>query len=111
MLASPARTGRFRALSLDYVLQLGRELFAEQPLLPRADPYRAGRLAALIASKAPGTNAALFSAPGAGCPPERVDARLEEVDADVLADLQRRQQADALSPYVADCEVWRRMAA
>ncbi len=111
MLASPATAGRFRALSLEYVLQLGRELYAEAPLLHREDPYRAGRLAALIASKAPRVNAARFDAPHAGCAPAEVDARLEEASPETLVELQARQRSAVLTPYAADREVWRRMAA
>lgn len=110
-LAPPLAAGRFRALSLAFVLKLGRELYAEHPLLHRDDPERAKRLAALIVCKAPQVNAAQFQAPRAGCAPEEVDARLAEVGLEVLAHLHARQGQDALTPFVADCEVWRRMAA
>ncbi len=110
-LAPPLAAGRFRALSLDFVLKLGRELYAEQPLLHRDEPERACRLAALIVCKAPRVNAALFEPPQAGCAPDRVGSRLAEVAVEVLAELSGRQAASALTPYAVDCEVWRRMAA
>ena len=110
-LSPPMTAGRFRALSLAFVLKLGRELYAERPLLHRDDPERAKRLAALIVCKAPQVNAALCEAPQTGCDPDRVGARLAEVGLEVLAYLQAKQSEAALTPYVADAEVWRRMAA
>ena len=110
-LAPPVTAGRFRALSLAFVLKLGRELYAAEPLIHRLEPERAKRLAALILCKAPEVNAALFEAPRAGCPPEHVDARLAEVGVEVMAYLQARHAASALNPYTVDVEVWRRMAA
>ena len=50
---------RFECLSFDYVLEMGCELFAEDPLLHHNDPARARRLAWLIAHKAEGVSAAL----------------------------------------------------
>jgi hypothetical protein len=110
-LAPPMAAGRFRALSLAFVLKLGRELYAERPLLQRDEPERAKRLAALIVCKAPKVNAALFAAPRAACRPDEVASRLAEVGVEVLANLQVKQAQDALTPFVADSEVWRRMAA
>jgi hypothetical protein len=110
-LAPPIAAGRFRALSLAFVLQLGRELYAEQPLLHRTDPERAKRLAALIVCKSPQVNAILFDVPAAGCKPDQVSARLAELGLEVLADLSGRQSRQTLTPYVVDCEVWKRMAA
>ena len=110
-LAPPATAARFRAATLSFVLRLGRELYAEQPLLHRADPERARRLAALILCKAPQANAALFAAPSAGCAPDQVAARLAEVGPEILAHLASRQSLEGPSPYAADREVWRRMAA
>ena len=59
---TPADTRRFEKLSFDYVLELGCELFAEDPMLHRNDPQRARRLAWLIAERSPDVNAALFAA-------------------------------------------------
>ena len=47
-LTPPVTRDRFAKLSLSYVGELGKELFAEEPLLHRKDPERAARLAALI---------------------------------------------------------------
>ncbi len=110
-LAPPLAAARFRALTLPFVLKLGRELYAEQPLLHRLDPERAKRLAALIVCKAPKVNAALFEIPHGDCKPDQVGARLAEVGIDVMAHLSGKQAGAALTPYAVDCEVWRRMAA
>ena len=110
-LAPPLTAGRFRALTLTFVLKLGRELYAEQPLLHQADPERAKRLAALIVCKAPRVNAALFEVAGAGCKPEQVQSRLAEVGIELMAQLASRQADATLTPWTVDCEVWRRMAA
>ncbi len=107
----PPAPERFRALSLGHVLKLGAELFSEAPLLHRDDPARARRLALLILAKAPDVNAALFSAPGAGCPPEAVSARVATVPTELLLALQAKAAAGDLTPASADREVWRRMAA
>jgi len=64
-LAPPVTRDRFAKLSLNSVLDLGKELFSEEPLLPHKDIERAQRLAALIIAKAPDINAALFVAPRA----------------------------------------------
>ncbi len=110
-LVPTGEAGRFRALSLAFVIRLGCDLFSEEPLLHRVAPERARRLAALIVFKAPQVNAALFAAPRAGCGPDRVSTRLETLDGEVLARLHVSQSQDALTPWVADAEVWRRMAA
>jgi hypothetical protein len=110
-LAPPMEAGRFRALQLPFVLQLGRELFSARPLMQREDPERAIRLAALIVCKAPQINAALFSAPAPGCRPEEVVTRLADLDVLLMASLYTRHAASALNPATVDNEVWRRMAA
>ena len=110
-LAPPLAAARFRALTLAFVLKLGRELYAEQPLLHRADPERAKRLAALIVCKAPKVNAALFELPHPCCTAEQIGARLAEVGIEVLAHLSGKQADATLTPWTVDCEVWRRMAA
>ena len=65
---TPGDARRFEKLSLDYVLELGCEMFAEDPLLHQTDPQRARRLAWLIHDRSPDVNAALFAAPAAACP-------------------------------------------
>jgi hypothetical protein len=110
-LVPPAQRARFQALSLPFVMDLGREMFAEQPLLQQTRSDRVMRLAALILSKAPDINAALFQAPRAGCAPVEVAAELTEVSLSVLGALYDRQRKAALTPAAVDRQVWRRMAA
>jgi len=107
----PLDPGRFAALSLNYVTQLGQEVFAEDPLLHRSDQERAKRLAALLYAKAPKVNAALFSAPAKGCRPDEVATKFANVGIDVMARLLTKAQQGELSPAAADREVWKRMAA
>ena len=102
---------RFRALSLDFILKLGAEAFAERPLLHRTDPVMARRLASLIAAKAPEANAALFVAPMVNCNPDHVLKRVASLSIDVMADLYNRQNQEKLTTFVADSLVWKRMAA
>ena len=51
---TPGDARRFEKLGFDYVLTLGCELFAEDPLLHHNDPERARRLAWLIHCSPPG---------------------------------------------------------
>ena len=102
---------RFETLSCDYVLEMGCELFAEDPLLHRTDPGRARRLAWLIADRAPEINAALFAADAAGCAPELVEPRFCALPEMVMRQLQSRAAHGRLSAVAADKAVWGRLAA
>lgn len=102
---------RFETLSFDYVLEMGCELFAEDPLLHRTDPARARRLAWLIAHRTEGVNAALFAAPEAGCPAELVEPRFCALPEPIMRQLQTRAAHGRLSAVAADKAVWGRMAA
>lgn len=102
---------RFRKLSLPFVIQLGQELFAEQPRLQHTDPEKARRLGLLIASKAPEINAALFVAPAERCPAHQVATRFCTLSFEVMAGLYSRQSSGILDAVSADREVWRRLAA
>jgi hypothetical protein len=110
-LTPPVTRDRFAKLSLSYVGELGKELFAEEPLLHRKDPERAARLAALIVSKASEINAALFIAPARGCRIEDVQVRYVQLGVEVMATLLERQNSGALTNVEADRQVWRRLAA
>lgn len=110
-LTPPMARDRFAALSLNYVGELGKELFAEEPLLHQKDRERAERLAALIVAKAPDVNAALFVAPGRGCRPGDVQVRFAQLGIEIMAALLQRQNAGALTNLEADRQVWRRLAA
>ena len=109
---SPRAIGsRFAPVDFDFVATLGQELFAQAPLAHRTHPGRAQKLCALLRFTAPHFNAALFLAPSDRCRPDEVQFRFASLDADHLATLQRRQDAGALTPVLADREVWRRLAA
>jgi hypothetical protein len=110
-LAPPMERDRFAKLSMNYVSELGRELYAEEPLLHLKDVERATRLAALIISKTPEVNAALFIAPGRGCLVEQVQVRYAQIGLEVMGALLQRQKAGSLTNIEADRQVWRRLAA
>ncbi|WP_309643245.1 hypothetical protein [Phenylobacterium sp.] len=102
---------RFQSLPFEAVGKLGRELFAENPLLHLNRQERACRLATLIIAKAPRVNAALFVSPSYGCDPEEVMFRVATLGANVMAGLSHRQDEGLLDTLSTDREVWRRLAA
>ncbi len=110
-MAPPVASQRFRALSMGFVEKLGRELFAEEPLLHRFHPERARRLASLILLKQPQVNAALFVAQARGCDEKLVAVRYAEISFEVMGLLYERQQHGNLTTVEADRQVWRRLAA
>lgn len=102
---------RFERLGLDYVVELGCELFSEDPMLHRNDPERARRLAWLIAARSPEINAALFAAPEAGCPADLVEPRFCALPQTAMQQLHRRDERGRLDAVAADRAVWNRLAA
>jgi hypothetical protein len=102
---------RFERLDFDYILELGCELFAEDPLLHRNDPDKARRLAWLIADRSPEVNAALFAAPARDCAPELVEPRFCALPEAVMHQLNASDHLGTLTPVAADRVVWNRMAA
>ncbi|HWA60844.1 MAG TPA: hypothetical protein VG939_05690 [Caulobacteraceae bacterium] len=111
MPSQKATAWRYRRLSLDFICELGAELYAEIPLLQVEAPERAARLAAMIVAKDPKINAGLFVAPAFHCAPEQVSVRLTTIPDAQMAELWRRQQSGALNNLEADRQVWRRLAA
>jgi hypothetical protein len=112
--ASPVTSAdarRFEKLGFDYLLELGCELFAGDPLLHRNDPERARRLAWLIHDRSPEVNAALFAAPAAGCDPNLVEPRFCTLPDTVMRQLKARAAKGKLNARTADRAVWMRMAA
>jgi hypothetical protein len=110
-IAAPLRAAHVQALSFDFVMQLGRELFAEEPLLAHAAPATARRLAALIVARQPEINAALFVAPAKDCDPDEVQVRFVAIGLEIMSLLHERQEAGNLTNVYADRQVWRRLAA
>ena len=111
LLTPPMLARRFSALTLDCVEKLGREIFAEEPRLQHRRLERAKRLAALIVTKAPEVNAALFVAPSRSCRYDQVAVRLASLDVGLLGRLHNEQQSGQLTPALADKLVWAQAAA
>lgn len=110
-LAPPVAARRFARLTHGFVDRLGAELFSEDPLLPHHDLERAQRLAALIVTKTPEINAALFVATAVGCPLNQVQSRYCQIGFEVMGLLYERQKHGGLTTIEADRQVWRRLAA
>lgn len=102
---------RFERLSFDHVMDLGCELFAEDPLMHRNDPERARRLAWLIHDRSPDVNAALFAAPQVDCDPALVEPQFCALPYPVMRQLHARDEKGKLDAVAADRVVWGRMAA
>lgn len=108
---TPGDARRFEKLGFDYVLELGCELFAEDPMLHHNDPGRARRLAWLIADRAPEINAALFAADAPGCAPELVEPRFCALPDAVIRQLSTKARRGRLDSVACDKAVWNRLAA
>ena len=112
--ASPVTSAdarRFEKLGFDYLMELGCERFAEDPLMHRNDPERARRLAWLIHDRSPDVNAALFAAPETDCDPALVEPQFCALPDAVMRQLQVRGGKGKLDAVAADRAVWGRMAA
>ena len=110
VLTPPMIARRFSALTLECVQKLGQEIFAEEPRLQHRRLERAKRLAALIVSKAPEVNAALFVAPARSCRYDHVAVRMASLDLALLSRLHSEQQSGRLTPAIADQLVWAQAA-
>jgi hypothetical protein len=100
-----------RRLAFPAILRMGQELYAREPLLQRTNPQRARRLAALISTKAPMINAALFVAPAQDCAAEEVIVRFVNCAPSAMAELHALQETGELDAVSADRRIWRRLAA
>jgi len=110
-LASAKQKTTAAPLNFDFISRMGQELYSEDPLVHKNRIERAKRLAALIVTKAPTVNAALFLAPMRGCSTDQVAYRYAQVDFAVLCGLASRQNDGALTTVEADRSVWKRLAA
>lgn len=106
----PLDEDRFAALSADFIAQLGKEMFAEEPEAHRKNTDRARRLAYLIQLKMPRINAASFVATGDG-DPLHVDAAFKSLNDVVVGAMYEQQMRGQLDARKIDYEVWHRMAA
>ncbi|MFT4074453.1 MAG: hypothetical protein QM647_02905 [Asticcacaulis sp.] len=105
----PLDAERFSALSVDYISQLGKEMFAEDAQAHRHNPERARRLCYLLHLKMPRVNAAQFFAMGNR--PENVDASFKSLNEMAMGMMFEQQTAGMLDARKVDHEVWHRMAA
>jgi len=102
---------RFRGLSFDDVMYMGRELFSQYPDLQISHPQRAQRLAYLIVMKAPGINAIQFLPGYPGCRPEHVSFRYCDLAFEIMANMISRQRGSGLDSVWVNTNVWGRLAA
>lgn len=106
---NPLDAERFSALSVDYIAQLGKEMFAEDVQAHRHNPERARRLCYLLHLKMPRINAAQFFVTGDA--PESVDASFKSLNEMAMGMMYEQQNAGMLDARKVDSEVWHRMAA
>ena len=92
----------------------GRRAFRRQPApAGEQEPERAPRLAVMIVAIAPRINAALFSGPGASAAsPQAVGVRFETVvHRRACRPLGETASRRSVTAWLADSQVWRRLAA
>ena len=107
----PLDAERFSALSVDYIAQLGKEMFAEDVQAHRNNPERARRLAYLIHLKMPRVNAAQFFVTSTSGASESVDASFKSLNEMAMELMFAQQKIGQLDSRKVDNEVWHRMAA
>ena len=107
----PLDAERFESLSLDYIAQLGKEMFAEDAMAHRKNSERARRLAYLINLKMPRINAAQFFVMAANGQPESVDAAFKSLNEMAMGMMYEQQMRGQLDANKVDHAVWHRMAA
>lgn len=107
----PLDAQRFEALSLDYIAQLGKEMFAENAQAHRLNPERARRLCYLIHMKMPRVNAAQFFNQGTSGRPEEVEASFKSLNDMAMAMMFDQQRQGQLDASKVDDAVWQRRAA
>jgi hypothetical protein len=106
----PLDAERFSALSIDYIAQLGREMFAEDAMAHRSNPERARRLCYLIQLKMPRVNAAQFYVTALG-DPMAIETDFQSINEMALGMMLQQQVAGMLDARKVDAAVWHRMAA
>ncbi len=107
----PLDADRFSALSIDYIAQLGREMFAEDAGVHRRNPERARRLAYLINLKMPRVNAAQFFVMAQNGNPDSVDASFKSLNDMAMGMMYEQQLRGQLDAGKVDQAVWHRLAA
>ncbi len=107
----PLDAERFSSLSIDYIAQLGKEMFAEDAMAHRSNPERARRLCYLIHLKMPRINAAQFYVTGTDGDPSAVETDFQSIHEMALGAMMQQQSAGMLDARKVDAAVWHRMAA
>ncbi|ESQ79663.1 hypothetical protein AEYBE204_07420 [Asticcacaulis sp. YBE204] len=107
----PLDAQRFEALSLDYIAQLGKEMFAENPQAHRLNPERARRLCYLIHMKLPRVNAAQFFNQGNRGKAEEVETAFKSLNDMAMGMMYQQQAKGELDYSKVDDAVWQRRAA
>jgi hypothetical protein len=107
----PLDAERFETLSLDYIAELGKEMFAENPNAHRANPERARRLAYLINLKMPRINAAQFFIMGPQGDPQAIDTKFKSLNEMAMDMMFQQQMCGQLDASKVDHAVWQRRAA
>jgi len=107
----PLDAERFSALSIDYIAQLGKEMFAEDAMAHRSNPERARRLCYLIHLKMPRINAAQFYVTAMTGDPAAVETDFQSINEMVLSLMLDQQSSGTLDARKVDAAVWHRMAA
>jgi hypothetical protein len=107
----PLDAERFSALSIDYIAQLGKEMFAEDAMAHRSDPERARRLCYLIRLKMPSINAAQFFVSRADGNAEAVETDFQSINEMALGMMLQQQSSGMLDARKVDAAVWHRLAA
>ena len=107
----PLDAERFAALDIDYIEQLGKEMFAEDAFVHRSNPEKARRLAYLIHLKMPRVNAAQFFVSGGAGNPDNVETDFQSVNEMVLSIMRDQQTAGMLDARKVDAAIWHRLAA
>ena len=107
----PLDAERFSALSIDYIAQLGKEMFAEDVQCHRRNPERARRLAYLIQLKMPRINAAQFFVMASNGQADSVDASFKSLNDMAMGMMYDQQMRGQLDANKVDYAVWQRMAA
>ncbi len=110
-LTAPAIAQAVGSMTLAQVTALGQEMFAEAPRLQHHAHGAAMRLATLIAAKKPEINAALFSAPSVGCPPQAVTVRFASLGLETIHDFKAYQAKGQLNKVLVDYHVWGKLRA
>jgi hypothetical protein len=107
----PLDAERFSALSVDYIAQLGKEMFAEDVQAHRNNPERARRLCYLLHLKMPRINAAQFFVTAGNGGSESVEASFKSLNEMAMELMFAQQKLGQLDTRKVDNEVWRRLAA